>query len=505
MVRATAWRAASCVVMAGAAGIMGMAGGCSTAPKEAPLSAIVDQRAHSGARQRAIESAMDKVAAGEADRESVRESLKKVAWSRNTWGELRRAAVAELMEDQEGIKDTRQMMRLMLPTEKDMGVIALIGTTAVERGWTDLTAALVRCWSRPTLVPPDAERPERAALAGLHPGRPVEDVVYDVFTGTIVDGNKTLDEKQRREAWSLLQRIDPKGERSMALLSSQSAAPEGDAMTATMQRAARELGVAPGTGDELARIQKLGTPEFAAVWRECAAAVAGLSAEQREGLRVRHVIGARWAAANEPTWLAMSREELLNELERTLEPRRQHLRAGVSAKMGSGGEAVRGHRASMLWGDALLGLIAARAIESQAMGRAIFAHAEEDLRDTSTELGGVIDGGAAGAFSIRKFSPRASQRYGDRRFVAPAEMIDQGADALFHYHMHANDYGNSDYAGPSEEDRSYAERFGVACVVFTFIDKSTLNADYFFPSDAPGGVVIDLGEIKRPAGEPARR
>lgn len=474
--------------------IAALLAGCSSTPVESPISAINDPKAKGGVRRAAIESAMDKVEAGETDREGMRETLKRVIWGRGNWVELRLAAARELLTDEAGLDDTRTMFRLLMQTEKSPPVIALIGDEAAARGWTDLSAALVRSWSRFVVETPDAERSERAALVKLYPGRPVDDVVFDVFTGVIDDGGKPLSDKQRQDAWSLLRRLDQSGERTVALLTS-GAGGGADRMTDVLRRGARELGIVPDTGEELAWLDRLAGREYTALWSEGAAAVARLSPEQKQGLRLRHVLAARWAAANEPAWLAASRDDLISQLRATIDPRRQHLRGGALKSMAGRNESVSSNAELLTWGDALVVMIAARAIESDALQRAILAHADEDKRDTSTELGGVIDAAGTG-FAIRKFPPRAGQRYGDQRFVASPEMVEQGADSLLHYHMHANDYSNSEYAGPSDEDLQYAARQGRACIVFTYIDRGTMNADYYQPATtSKPAAVIDLGEI----------
>ena len=94
----------------------------------------------------------------------------------------------------------------------------------------------------------------------------------------------------------------------------------------------------------------------------------------------------------------------------------------------------------------------------------------------------------------RIYSPRPTQRFGDQRFVAPEDMITQGDGAIFHYHMQVQDHNNGDYAGPSRGDVEYAARYGRSCLVFTFVNENTLNADYY-QSD---GARIDLGVLKRP-------
>jgi hypothetical protein len=71
-------------------------------------------------------------------------------------------------------------------------------------------------------------------------------------------------------------------------------------------------------------------------------------------------------------------------------------------------------------------------------------------------------------------------------------MLRAGDAALFHYHFHAQRPDNRDYAGPSNGDLVYADRFGRACLVFTTVDEGVLNADYY----QPGGARLDLGMLR---------
>lgn len=485
--------------VAALAGLLGLCllASCATDPNptNAPLSAIPDMKAHTDTRLRAIRRAWEAAESGEASPASVRESLKRVAWQRGTWSAVRVAALEELLKDEPNLDDTRTMMRFMLPTETSWDVITVIASASGERGWTDLTAVLVRSWSRPVDQPVDDLRPERLAIQKLYPSRAPEDVVFDVFRGEILNGKKPLTDRERQDAWSLLRRVDRDGQRTLALLSTP---PEEDAledpMIRTLRLGASELGVVPDTGEELAWLARVGAPGAQATWDDAAGAVAKLGPEQRQGLRLRHVLGAAWAQRHQPGWLSASRGELVSELERALESRPRNIKPGTQEIHRGAGESVRLVRDRLVWGDALLALIASRFPEDAALSKALFAHADDDHKDTSTEHGGVIDEAGDG-FAIRRFPPRANQRAGDERFIAPDEMLVHGSDALFHYHFHVNKLKNADYSAPSEDDLKYATTHGRACLVLTFINASTLGVDYY----QPGGVVIDLGEFTRPA------
>jgi len=479
-----------------AAGLL--SAGCSSGSKSDPgavsPATISDKDARNSARIAAIEQSWTFVESGEAEHGPTREALKRVAWSRSTWHEVRVAALKALLADEGQLDDTRNMMRLMLPTETDWTVIELISTTAADRGWTDLTVALVRSWSRPVDEPTDDQRPERGALERLYPNQPVTETVYTVFVGR-VPGGAELRDRDRRDAWSLLQRIDPDGAATVAMLSREPAG--SDPMIEALRRCAADLGAAPTTAEQLEWAERLASGDNSGFWNEAASIVARLTPEQREGLGLRHAAILVWVQANRPAWLNLSRSEAHEQLERVQADRRVHTRESGPGEFGGSTESVRRWRDRLWWGDAIAALVAAEAIEDAAVASSLFAQAEHDRDDKSTEHGGVIDAGPDGSFVLHGHAPRPTQRMGDRRFVASSDMLDQSDRSLFHYHFHAQTYANRDYAGPSEDDLKYAARFGRDCIVFTFVSRDRLNADFYTPS----GAVIDLGEAARPAGK----
>ncbi len=475
--------------------LAGCSSGKGPAPAD-PLAVLSDPKAHTAAQTKAVRAVRDEVAAGRADAALAREQLKKVAWARSRYYEVRLAAFEELLADESNLADTRNMIRLMLPTETHWPVIEFLGHAAADRGWTDLSTALVRCWARPVDEPTDDKRPERAALERLHPGRDVEGVVFGVFAGEPDLGPATRGmadsrEREQQDAWALLRRLDKTGERTVALLSQPGAADE-DPTLATLRTAARDLGVIPDTPEQVAWLTRLRKEEYSHVWNECAAAVARLNNDQRRGLSPRHLMGLRHAAAATPDWFAESQQGLMSRLEAALEGRRKYIRPSASSAGRRAPESVITWREQMSWGDALLCMIAAEAVRDSRLGPMLFRQSEQDRADTSTEYGGVIDGAPDG-LGVRMFTPRPAQRFGDRRFVAPAEMVEQGCDAIFHYHLHCTSADNSDYAGPSDDDIAYARRQGRACLVFTCVSRESMNVDYY----QGDGVVIDLGTMRK--------
>ena len=486
------WTPRRCAALGALATLVLLTGwGCagSQAVERDPMRVAADRSAHSGLRAEAIREASRRVQAGEMEREYYRDAIKRIAWGAGNPSVVRIPAIDALLEDDE--EDTRAMLRLMLPRETHWPVIEHIGNLAADRGWVELTPALVRSWSRPVAEPTDDLRPERRTLAALHPGRRVEDVVFGVFATP--NDDPLFGERTRLDAWTLMCRIDAGGARMRELLRAHTGdAP--DAMLADLLAGARDLRVVPTTGEQLEWLRALRRPEATRFYRESTDAIAGLSDEQLEGFELRHVSGVRWASRHRPEWLERGRGELLSEIRARVAGRRIHERTSEAVPgVRPDRETLDANERRFNWGDALLILIADEAIQPANVVAALMEQADADRKDTSTEYGGVLDATDDGGFVALLFPPRPAQRLGDNRFVASPELLDRGHTALFHYHFHARRADEREYAGPGPGDFEYAQRFGRSGLVFTSINMNTLNADYF----QPNGGRLDLGELHR--------
>ncbi len=502
-------------------GLGGCAGGSQVSdlgPQEA-IRVALDSEEQANRRAAALEIVGDQARDGEFESAEMRATLKKIAWARSNPPQVRNAAIDALLADESNIEDTRAMLRLMLPTESgawQWDVIEHIGEIAAARGWTDLTPAFVASWSRSIPSIPSERRVEKAALEKLHPGRALDEIAFAVFAGEFDESETRSEEvvrmfdEQRRAAWGVLcdlHAVDPSARRGMTRVSERKSTSETTAAVlsfisstpersdepremALLRRCAREFGTAPITREQLAWLERLSTDEQAGLWNEAARIVSGLAPAQREGFGLRHLSAVHWASRNESRWLSMNTTELLEALEEALRGE-SHFRGGAMSKYDG---TVRKARESVVWGDALLMLIARRAMDDERVVAELFAQADRDTLDTSTEYGGVLDVRDGGGFAALLYPPRPLQRMGDQRFVASPDLIEAGTGALFHYHFHANSKTNSQYAGPSVDDLEYARTFGRTCLVFTFIDGDRLNADSY----TPDGVTIDLGTITRP-------
>ncbi|MBL0928279.1 MAG: hypothetical protein IBJ11_11620 [Phycisphaerales bacterium] len=464
-------------------------------PSLASYSSIADEQAREPARIASINQAFALAEARQIPREQTRETLKKVAWAARNRPAVRLAAVDALTPDDPA--DTANMVRLLVASEPSPDMVRGLADRAAKNNWTQTTSGFVSRWARITPNLPDDTRPERDALSRLHPGRPIPDVIYDVLTGKLgpaADPSSQSAQRERQAAWGLLRRVDPDNRRTIALLTADSPEASADPMLATLRLAASELRVVPETAEQVVWVQRLRAAQGGAFWTTARAAAARLTPEQAEGLALRHIPAVVFASAHRTEWLAMTRAQLLAEARRRIDAKPHVFRSTATP----GGDAyppetLRAHDRRLPWADLLLVLIAADLAADRTSADALFAAVERDRADASTEHGGCIDADDAGRFTVRVFEPRAAQRLGDDRFVASPELLDASDTALFHFHFHARAANLAPFAGPSQADIDYARLHGRACVVFTSLSNSRLNADVFFPTSA----VIDLGPLDR--------
>lgn len=207
-----------------------------------------------------------------SDRAKAREIFKSIVWSDATPAPLRRKLAEHLLTDTspEGIADSRSFTALRLPTEPDRSIVGMMALAAARNGWQDAAAPLVRGLADPVRAIPERERVEALAIQKLFPGRDLEEIVFDIFLGNDPAGNglasgapdASLDifaSRVRTDAWTVLGRLDPAGDRRRALVLDGSVTASGPSATklADLRAGVRELRVMPTTGDELEWLARL--------------------------------------------------------------------------------------------------------------------------------------------------------------------------------------------------------------------------------------------------------
>jgi len=469
-----------------------------------PLMIVRDPEKSTRKRVEAADRSWEMVQTGAGSRQSTRESFKALVWPRSTPVELRVEIMRLLLNDvdPDGLADAKEMAKLLLANETNQQMVEFLCAKAADEGWIDFTTPIVRAWAkpRPSLSPNDG-RFEQRAIAALHPGRPLDEVVFGVFLDPRVeDGPFGIDwpARARADAWDVLTQLDPDGSKRWDLLESreaQLAAARGVREVVDVRMCLLELRTIPRTSQELRWLSSLrrdDKPENRAWWRQSVAVLDVLTPGKKKGLELRHIEPIRWASVHRGIWVASTRETLLAELRGRLEGRTGYRRT-AHAKIGRPRpETLDAWESSMNWGDVLAVLVVDEAMGSRELAYDVFAYVGQDRDDTTTEYGGVVTA-ENGVYVAYLYPPRASTRRGDNEFVASEEMVMASDRALAHFHLQVQHAKNKKFAGPSRGDLVYAARSGRTCVVFTSIDQDTLNVDVY----QPNGVVIDLGEIRR--------
>lgn len=459
-------------------------GGCETSPPAAPpMARLQDRTQRWDDRARAISLARDDLR--EDELQAFTATVSSIAWEPREPAPLRAAAVRALMLDADPNvhEAARTRAKEVLPQEASREVVLAISTAAADRGWTDFTPSLIQSYSRVVrLVPNEDDRAERQALDRLHPGKACERVVFDTFADAGLWGDNI---RGRMGAWDLLGRLDPTGSVRSAWID---AAPGGEPYIDALKACRRDLRAVPVTADQLKWLMSLRGSQNSAWWAEASSAIAGIT--QQADLSVRHAEIIRWARAERPAWLAASRESLLSGLRASLATRDHHPR--TIDGMGTPLQERLGQVEDRLsWADVLTILVLDHALRSGDMLSRLCQQATLDQKDQTTEYGGTLNL-VGKSWDLTFFPPRPGERQGDHMFIASPDMIARSDRSAAHYHLHAQTWSNSEYAGPSSGDLAYARRFGRACLVFTAIDDCELAVDYY----QPDGVVVDIGTLR---------
>lgn len=358
-----------------------------------------------------------------------------------------------------------------------------------EDGDVSMTPTLIRAWARPMpgWVGESEERPERLALIEMYGLEALPQVLVRVM----LDADPIVAANLRARCWELL---IVEGEREVVIdLLANAEVAANDGMFRDLRRIADDIGVVPVNREEIIWARSLCRPENAGFMEDVVQSVDTLPASRRATLELRDLGALVGADRIDPSWLAASEVELAAEIAARIgtEDRRVYS-PDFTGWPGRFTERFERTKDRLDWGDLLAIRVAIEALSMVPIREHLFAHAERDLLDRRTELGGVIAIDDRGRFEVLEFDPRS--RRADNRFEAPQDMFEAGYVGVFHFHHHAQDFDNREYAGPHMGDFAYADSTRANCLVFTFIDQDTLNADYY----RHGRVVVDLAELQRP-------
>lgn len=468
--------------------------GCgSSVAVEDPQAVLADPQAGSRRHLVAIQALSDQAAdPGSADPSapaavSCLAALHEVLWEPGYALAVREEAFLRLEAlDEAGLK---RAVRTGLPSLRNRAWQERLFQMIADRGWTDLSPAIVSAWARPIPNVEDLQRTEHEALARLVGEDRVIDVVFELF----VSGGESPFLPER--CWDLLIRLG-QHDRLRRLLADTRVGPD-DALLADLRAGVVDLGVFPRTHEEILWLRKLREPARSEFYSSAAAVVAGLSEERRRELELRDLPILVAASVHEPALLDRSREDLYESVRSHVRDAREHVDTDrFRGQPGSYGQRLHENRERLTWGDLAAMLLAVRAAGVEAVAAHLFDYAERDRADRGCEYGGTIGLDSRGRFEVLEFPPRL--RRNDQEFVASQEMLDAAYTAVFHFHLHAQRHRNAAHAGPGVGDLRYAQVMRSNCLVFTFIDERTLNVDFY----RHGHVIVDLGEVTRPQAGP---
>ena len=389
--------------------------------------------------------------------------------------------------DREGLARQLEidLPRLVMPLWR-----ARICELIVEETWIEMTPTLIRAWARPSpgFDGDPEDRPERKALIAMYG----EDQLSKVLVQVMLDADPIVAANLRARCWELLM-AEGRRDTVVELLAS-AEVDEKDGLFRDLRTITNLTGVVPVNREEILWARALCAPENREFLDEIAVVVESLPESRRQEVLEMRDLGVLVGASRlDPELLKLDATELASRLSAKIDtPNRRVYARDLTGYRGRHSERLREVLDQLDWGDLLAITVAAEALQIKPVRSHLFDHAERDLLDKGTEYGGIISIDDQGRFVVLEFPPR--RRNGDSRFEASQAMFDAGYSGLFHFHHHAQKYDNKESAGPHQGDFLYALANRANCLVFTFIDSRTLNADWY----RHGGVVVDLGVLRRP-------
>jgi hypothetical protein len=451
--------------------------GCATTSKQFsdPVAVMLQKDESVGVRMQAAKQAQIE----QPDSDKRIAALQTLVWE---WGhpqELRHYAIDQLIEHDE--EAFRQQMHRRIVQVNNWGTLEYLFKVANDRGWGDsFTPTVVRQYARVVHGMKEEDRPEREILKQMHPDKSIEEVVFEVF----VEAGKENKIISQADAWDLLGRISTKEQ----MLDYLKRAPGDTAMVIDLKTAADDLNVIAFNKEGSLWLSYLRKPEMRVYWNQLKDVVATLSDDQKKDLKLRHL---STLLTSTPQQRAMTRIDLISSINAYINSQKHYLKGATY----DGGDADHPQEFSnwvdkLTWPDLLSINQIIQAIQSHMVTSNLFTWADEDKADKSTEYGGTIRKDD-GVYEARLYKPRIRRH--DRKFYPTPRMYDDLYTALAHYHFHAQEYHNENYAGPGIGDLQFADRNQFSCLAFTFIDENNMNVDYYLEGD----IVIDLGTIVR--------
>lgn len=414
------------------------------------------------------------------------ETLKRIVWRPGYTVGVREAAVDRLETlDTEGLQRT---LRQHVPNLNAWEWLERVCEIIADRGWVELTPALVSSWSRPTMdKDQDFKRPEYLALSKMYGNDRVIDVVFDTFLAA----DKPSEQGLRTRCWDLLMRLGQK-QRLVDLLKNTNVKPD-DLMLADLRAGANDFGIVPRNREEILWLRKLRQPEHAEFWSSATEALSHYPSERQAELELRDLPIVVAAYHHQPDMLTATKEELYNNLDNKVRGRKTYSHTGNFNNYATSlPTRLYGWKNELTWSDLAAMLLLVQALDVPELRSHIFNFAQRDHEDETTEYGGIINLDNQGRYELVEFIPRIREH--DERFLASQEMMDAGYTALCHIHFHCQSWRNTDRAGPSFGDTNYANNLRANNAVFTCVSDDELNVDYYRYDN----MRVDLGTVSKP-------
>lgn len=456
--------------------------GCETTVKD-PIAALTDKSAHDRTHLKSMEIMRQRDPAND---DAYLDLLEGIVWRPGYGFRVRAEALNELWAYDK--PRTILLLRRQLPRMTNWPWLTECCEWIADRDIVELDPALISSWGRPrALTPDETERPEYLALVRMHGRDAVVEKIFELF----IESNKRSQRGIRQRCWDLLHRLGER-DRLIALATETDPGTE-DLLLMDLHAAANDFGMVPYNREEIIWLQKLRQPENEAFWEEAREAI-GLVPEARRGqLEMRDLAIVVAATRHRRDLLDAPVSRLYSHVDGMLRGRKHYSEYNPGIPNADPMlERLRTHREKLTWSDLAAIELALQALQLSQVRTHLFAYADEDHEDESTEYGGVIALDRKGRFEVLEFKPRIREH--DLKFNASQDMFDAGYTSLFHFHYHAQDHGNRDHAGPGLGDMNYADNTRANCLVFTFVDEDRMNVDYY----RHGRVVVDLGTIRRP-------
>ncbi len=454
--------------------------GCGAPTIHNPSTTLMETGRSSRVHIRAMELLDAEVGIEDQD---YQKQLHRIIWAPGFSSEAREQALLRLwsFDKEKTIRTLRQRLPRMNSGSWKTQLCEWIAAEQI----VELHEALISAWANPeSLVKTEEERPEYIALRTMYSDDAIADLIFD----SMISAKKTWRQGYRTRCWELLHRLNHRA-RLISLLE-QTKFDEDDIFFIDLQKAMNDLGIVPHRREEILWIRELSKPEHKSFWDEAKISLSKLDDARRDAIEMRNVpVVVSLQRHGGENAFSRTREEILNQLETKLKNATHHYETEGGGLFKASSELFHTHKNKLTWGDAITLEILLTALSVPEVKAHLFNYAKRDNLDETTEYGGVIALDKKGRFEILEFEPKI--RHHDRRFNASQNMFDAAYTALFHFHFHAQKFRNGNHAGPGFGDKDYADNTRANCLVFTFVNASTLNVDYY----RHGKVVVDVGTI----------